>query len=132
MVCNWEQSKKLKELGVPQSGVLEWVETSDSNNIFTPSLELLPKGSSVKAEKRVFFGVLNARVQSASAFTVYELGKMINWDYVSVSPPYLEDKNWSFFTEEKDFTNECEAIGRADVLIYLIEQKIVNVSDIKI
>lgn len=110
-VCSLELSKKLKELGVEQDSLFYWRD----NDGFQESDE--------------------CDYSIASAFTVAELGEMLPFEYISIkhsgdkSPSkrdfyccYLEGLGYS----DESQSAYTEADARAKMLIYLVENKLIN------
>lgn len=110
-VCTLEQAKRLKELGAKQESYFCWQDFPETR-YRKHDLDLWP----VHDAKHIMdLG------ESWSAFTVAELGEMINWDVVALSPPYKEDKKWYCHFDDFDFEDVNEASVRAQALIYLLE-----------
>lgn len=99
-VCTIEQAKKLKELGVKQESITTWYED-------------MPTIGTV-----VMYTVGDISVKQFAAFTCAELGIMIG--------SYNENDMYEINGE----TYPTEAQARAALLIHLIENKIVEVSEI--
>jgi hypothetical protein len=120
-VCTLKQANKLKELGIEQGlhlfGQIYW--------LFPASLSVLAINSHcdgwiptmTESQEKLF----------ARAFTVAELGIMIDWNFVSATPPYKKEKKWGLHTLQDSYINVNEAKVRADILIYLLENNIMSV-----
>lgn len=108
-VCTFEQSKRLKELGIQQKGVL-----SHEINYHT--------------RKNVGV-VFSDRKSTLSAWTVAELGRMIDWNATIFI--YSENTGYSFFTndEDGDMSGHNEAQLRTQMLIYQLENDIISAKD---
>ena len=118
-VCNLELAKRLKELGVNQDSTFKW---------------RLAGNTGWQVERH--FGVMMER--QYSAFTVAELGEMlpdgIFTDKGNVTKEWMACvARFSEFNRKKDnenvdvfFVEETEADARAKMLIYLLENKLIN------
>lgn len=115
-VCNLKLSKRLKELGVKQESLFEWVKVWDGK----------------KWSWNLFQSEPDKVNEKASAFTVAELGEMLPPGYNSGKKLdgkfYCRNDNWRAMM---DFDHEAgsmlrdektEAKARAHMLIYLIEK----------
>ena len=119
-VCSLELAKKLKELGVKQDSIFDWVFGFDAN----------------KGKKDYFLWLMSPYnrenlkwPEQYSAFTVAELGEMLpkghhtyqadNGWYV---PPFNSIKNWN-----TQYPCKTEANARAQMLIHLIENKLIEI-----
>lgn len=124
-VCSLESSMKIKELGFGQESLFQWVE--------------YPRGN-----EQVVFLPYPAECDGwiASAFTASELGEIalktsnIVWK-IFYNP---KNHNWLLYSSEDDngyqapfgfpiFLADTEVECRAKLLIYLVEQKIMEVSN---
>jgi len=120
-VCGLELAKRLKELGIKQDSLWYWGRYYHHNK---DDWELSDISS---------FENLNAEYYSA--FTVAELGEML--PYTVFSHEYLRN-NASVWRCIKDidgkkikkFDANTEANARCQMLIYLIENKIIDVKDV--
>ena len=95
-VCSLGQAQKLKELGVCQCSYLGYVKRITRGGKKTPFLHLVS-------------GIANYPHLEVicSAFNVAELGRMINWNYISITPPYEKnEKEWGLHTTVATFTDE--------------------------
>ena len=82
-VCTLEQAKKLKELGVTAEPLFWYVIDIDP---ITP-LDIIQKWQHSNFDQ----------CEKYHAFTVAELGVMIDWNHVSQSGPYKEDQHFIAF-----------------------------------
>lgn len=112
-VCNLELAKKIKELGVGQDSLWCWWD----DDIIPGHLVPLTMKSAVRA----------------SAFTVAELGEMLPFRAKSekIAPQYTSLGQWKCSRIYKGklvyFYGKTEADVRAKMLIYLIENKLMEV-----
>ena len=142
-VCTWEQAQKLKELGILQDVANhEWIWIRNTNGGLwqsqssisnPPTLKLNTTRCGEKYLVKLKYENLENKVEIkfASAFTTAELGSMINWDLVSISPPYSlvtlpASSDWSLHTNEKDISNPVECHARAAMLIHLLESNLIT------
>jgi len=120
-VCSLDLAKKLKGLGVKQESCFIWVESANFGVRLTP-------------ENESFYLELHGSIaRLASAFTTAELGEML---------PKLDGRGW-IETTRMTSTWDCtfcvstgndlyrisvatEADARAKMLLYLIENKLLN------
>ncbi len=117
-LCSFEQSKKLKELGVLQNGLFWFYDDKkDYNQI----------GCSLISEE--ITNILKKHFDYYSAFTVSELGVML--------PNYMSsyrDEDKTYYTGIEEGLNisfgKTEAESRATCLIHLIETGKLKISDI--
>jgi hypothetical protein len=114
-VCSLRLAKKLKELGVKQDSLFYHclnVKTFSSYDIQHHLIAIIPSGE-----------------EHYSAFTVAELGEMLP-DCFESCRRYKND--WSYSTLDKDNDinhhsfGETEADSRARMLIYLVENKLID------
>ena len=126
-VCTLEQAKKLKELGVEQKVLWQWkVNNVQSVVISTPMAFWID--TYVPSVGNVFY----------AAFTVAELGVMLPISFISFkvtagkefSCAKLKDNypEIDFSFTSKFGTNEAEA--RAEMLIYLLENKLIKAEEV--
>lgn len=116
-VTSLELSKRLKELGVKQNSIFSWyfyyVETDQEPQTgftveYTPT-EKLREGT------------------DCSAFLASELGEILpDWVYSVFNEERWDCMGGGF---EFHFTADTECDARAKMLIYLLEQGIINVED---
>lgn len=110
-VCSLEIAKKLKELGVRQDGLF-WYD------------EHFP--DPYKVELKAFYAALlnpHWAFRVCSAYTVAELGKILKGHEL----PYLNFGTGWQTRQIKDYHRpKTEADARAMLLIYLIENKLLN------
>lgn len=128
-VTSPEPSKKLKELGVKQESLFYWVGTNDKNHKlkYTDDVEYKGEGWFVY-----------------SAFTVAELGEMLDGVHVKWFPhDNIQDQFLvlEFYLNEIRLVNNktgkiqhraiaaTEANARAQMLVYLIENKLINLDN---
>ena len=131
-VCTLEQAKRLKELGVDQNcSYLCFLENS-AGKYMLDTIEGNFNSHCRDYEISVHPGGFEASFveQAIAVFTVAELGVMIDWNHVSQSGPYKEDQHFYCFTHLHDYSNENEAVVRADVLIYLLENNLTTAEEV--
>ena len=123
-VCSLELAKKLKNLGVKQNSLWYWAE-STSLSIKT----MLAKSSRlVRKTKSEILGDTYY-----SAFTCAELGEMLQ-DYSGNVEYNGKFKKWKIIYLESSYTTEIvgsEADARAKLLIYLLENKLLDKPKLK-
>jgi len=123
-VVSLELAKKLKELGVNQESLWWWRENEEGKYV-------------LRTDKNVLYGQTVRRIKQYSAFTVAELGEMLPWEYGTVkhieghfvSVKFGIGKGNYFFPDfgEDYFPPKLtEANARAKMLIYLIENKLIQ------
>jgi len=126
-VTSLEPSKRLKELKCQQDSVYYWTWAEWNGKT---EWVLIPRERAIKLNKEIF-----------SAFTVAELGEMLParikkdfdcWHYLHTTK--LENtKDWiieySFLLHSDEIRENTEADARAKMLIYLIENKLVEVGE---
>lgn len=116
-VCNLELSKRLRELGVKQESLFYWTETiSDDWQVLYQSYVTERAGQSI---------------EWYSAFTSAELGKMLPVRVISGRrKAYFMSKPLYFCNfdgrPKHQESAETEADARAKMLVYLIENKLVD------
>ena len=115
-VCSYKQAQKLKELGVIQLSHFCYVKHKNIEEETIAFLDVCTEICDAPHLEIVY-----------SAFNVAELGLMIDWDYVSATPPYKKEKKWGLHTIQDSYSNKNEALVRADTLIYLLENKKMSV-----
>lgn len=122
-VCSLELAKKLKELGVEQDSYFSWIYVSHDQE--------WKCGDAINDRPFV------------SAFTVAELGEIIEWSinrgewYIHIAPKFSADGSWVLWFEDEDgeknkmypdgrwyITDKNEADARAKMLIYLLENNL--------
>lgn len=106
-VVSLELSKKLRELGVKQESLFYWKIEEDEPYI-------------VMHNSRYKIG------HTISAFTVAELGEMLP-EKVCWRGYTNYDGKWSFEFGDFKAQSETEAESRAKMLIYLIENNLINI-----
>jgi hypothetical protein len=115
-VTNLELSKKLKELGVKQESLFWWVG-SKNDEWFVMSLR--------SDEKDLMVGGKEGRKEGYSAFTVAELGEMLPKQFGTTKD---HQDRWYVYNRigyEEQYA-DTEANARAKMLIYLIENKLMQ------
>lgn len=125
-VCNKELSKKLEKLGVKQESEFYWVEIKVINEI---QCELVTKKyfNAKGLFKRKYY----------SAFTVGELGEMspdtFDFDddeYILTVKKYRGEYTISYDYRDKVYleaiTDKSEANAKAKMLVYLVENKLID------
>jgi hypothetical protein len=120
-VCSLDLAKRLKELGVKQGSLFYWVNMKRNGwEIRTP----------LGARKGIEFAL--SRISGISAFTVAELGEMLpknsgNGEYIS---RWNSNKRWECYMRNRPGCGfeqyaDTEADARAQMLIYLLENKLI-------
>ena len=131
-VCSLELAKKLKELGVSQESLWMWVkwEFWEKSRIILSDLEKSFNTACLSGK----------REDSYAAFTVAELGELLPYDFSTHKcighPPAWECSNdeleWHSNPKKGIYReamhSKTEADTRAKMLIYLIENKLINVN----
>jgi len=114
-VCTLEQALRLKCLGVVQESLfyhrpLQGPGNSKLWQVFYKN-ELPIQGKDLAAE-------------CLSAFTLAEIGKALDWEKVTTSPPYKKEREWRMFTngDDKELHDYNEVVARAEALIYQLEK----------
>lgn len=116
-VCSLIQAKRLKELRVNQESYFVWK---------TNEIQEVVSTSQFKKWCEEYLPTCN---DYYSAFNVAELGIMIGENFYST----LENNHWTINAHHEWIENifmTTEAQARAELLIYLIENKIVSVEEI--
>lgn len=122
-VCALEYSKKLKELGVKQESLFYWSHSQRT-------------GWFLANRRDVLIGEENVPIENAvSAFTVAELGEMLQSPLGVMPIMYSDLGQWYFWPSEELAKNlphprlpvsaNTEADARAKMLIYLLENKLI-------
>jgi len=131
-VCSLELAKKLKQLGVAQKSVFQWASTTTTDETSEYGLRWIHeirKGGIIGKD-------------GYSAFTVAELGEMLPWMINNDSPPYyleahkiiqtVDIDEWEIVYARSNYPDlihkraDTEADARAKMLIYLLENKLIN------
>lgn len=121
-VCSLELSKKLKELGVKKESYWYWLEQMGRVFALADKYEIERQW---KASSREIY----------SAFTVAELGEMMAGEFIGACALEIKKEWWVSGGEWEPGvpgrykhleTADTEADARAKMLIYLIENKLVN------
>lgn len=142
-VCSLEQAKKLKELGIEQNSLYYFYGAIINGISSTPIVNLYnwEYGTIVKNDIPNDAILGNSKNENYSAFTVAELGVMlprtITFNKTQACRLMFETFNCfgvayirnSSRQSIKRFENSIEAIPRADMLIYLLENKLITASD---
>ena len=117
-VTNLELSKKLKELGVKQESVWSWVVGDSKAPYLDDTKTALITIEIDKEDNRI-------KPKLYSAFTVAELGEMLKGHELET---IWEGKKWQAFQTCKSemFIDKTEANARAKMLIYLLENKLIE------
>jgi hypothetical protein len=117
-VTSLELSKRLKELGVKQESVFWWNVLFNSGETELENFQRYKTSDGSPCD------------DSISAFTVAELGEMLPAGYASA---HGKDMKWICFCEFKRSGDEgylkhgdTEADARAQMLIYLLENKLIT------
>jgi len=131
-VCSLELAKKLKELGVKQESLWWWMICPDKTYQISNAKSLGHKyWLEQHGEKWKDFPEEKI---SYSAFTVAELGEMLPKEYISANT----SQGWAILLLEKvrKFQElvvlqiaDTEANARAKMLIYLLENKLMEVNN---
>ena len=124
-VCNLELAKKLKELGVKQESVCYWRQFQldsefDNQIIWDVDTEMSYRST------------ISNVLQSIAAFTVAELGEMLQTDQGLLIPVPV-DGRWNAPSPKNGqvvnlgrIGNTSEADARAKMLIYLLENDLIT------
>jgi len=131
-VCSLELARKLKKLNCKQESLFWWCEWADRK----PTIEY------VENYDKDFIVETGGSMDRCSAYTVAELGEMLHKDTKNNKFPFYcstqcisrtdKTRNWMCFKgtgwvrNELQFNAEKEADARAKMLIYLIENKLLN------
>jgi hypothetical protein len=113
-VCSLELAKKLKELGLKQESYFWWFQNARNGNWMMGDASDAIKKDGKK------------EIPSYSAFTVAELGEMLpreEWGADSMSKKYRVW--WKRAPVETDWIENTEADARAEMLVYLLENKLI-------
>ena len=108
-VANLELSKKLKELGVKQESLFWWMKTNNGDEYVLGRVHSRPHNETV------------------STFTVAELGEMLPVNF-HLSMFRTLNGQWGVeldTNEQISYRNDTEADARAQMLIYLLENKLI-------
>lgn len=127
-VVSLELAKKLKELGVRQEGICNWLVVDGEKYDLWDSF--IPSGTLKE------FWKVGRKTEVISAFTVAELGEMLKQKSMTRYFTMQNGDNWcaweklseGYWHHLEDTTgSETEADARAKMLIHLIENKIITV-----
>ena len=143
-VVSLDLAKRLKELGAKQESLFWWLDNGSLNELCykTPIAFVLKNGSEIATH------IVDREMPKLySAFTVAELGEMLPVEiYFEISPKdsfrgraewciYKFGNCWSLVLEEcsdregklyEDIRADTEADVRAKMLIYLLENKLID------
>lgn len=116
-VTNLELSKKLKELGVKQESLYVWGSNIEGAR-FSPIKEkdFILIGVDRRGEYPNIFNF------TYSAFTASELGDIFP---SSIQLPFKMSGKWYWSNEKGRYEVDTETNGRAKMLIYLLEHKVI-------
>lgn len=106
-----EPSKRLKELGVPQKSLWDWVDS-----LGTPEVDLSDETPYSKI---------------CSAFTVAELGEMLSDHLNEYNYVFTFRGKWIISYSYMEFVADTEADARAKMLIHLIEEGVLKPCNLK-
>jgi hypothetical protein len=137
-VCSLELSKRLKELGVKQESVFYW---ADGSVVISIDMDLLLTNNKVRSFSAINNDYPDEDIYNLySAFTVAELGEMLppyvklnqcEFYYTQIPSQHLD--KWIIFYRAafnswtgQDQEDENEANARAKMLIYLLENKLME------
>lgn len=125
-VCSLELAQKLKELGVKQESFFKWSNVRTNKEMLW-SLYVPPEFNKIPHPDLWVHGV--------SAYTVAELGEMLPSNYVVIKSKRiggfegweLDTKNFELKTlYPADLSADTEADARAKMLVYLLENNLIN------
>ena len=111
-VTSLEISKRLKELGVKQNALFYWHVWDDE---------------SAGLQKMETEDLGDTHGNSVSAFTVAELGEMLNEVSDEAMDKLPEKFWWSEETKQRDFSKLFDANFWGEVMIYLLENKLITI-----
>lgn len=116
-VCSLELAKRLKELGVKQESLCHWYQGVGGEWYLGDTAEMMNNAVEISHMTAPQFN-------SASAFTVAELGEMLPRGFAS----HKYGNNWYSLSRNKKRDTEAttEADARAKMLIYLLENKLIT------
>ena len=140
-VVSLDLSKKLKELGVKQESLWYWVKYDETNENYKDYIVkdwfLLPDCGETSCNGEDWAYI---KEETYSAFTVAELGEMLPYKiptsefYLTIGKGKLEyfvyyvtQNNWQYYYNGISFHNKTEANARAKMLIYLLENKLMEI-----
>jgi hypothetical protein len=112
-VTSLELSKRLKELGVKQDSLFYHVRISDT-----------PDGRQDWLLRSSKWG--DACIEEYSAFTVAELGEMLPSRYTIIHINPNREQRWDLSYKQNYWLDKSEAEARAKMLIYLLENKLID------
>lgn len=120
-VCSFEQAKKLKELGVKEPALFYWsIDKTTKEKALKHQLTMSPQVQNVTGK---YF-------DRYSAYTVAELGVLLPDYIVKTEKTYECILRWSDeIYHIMRFKSEMLAHAMADALIWLIENKYIDVED---
>lgn len=133
-VCTLQQAKRLKELGVVQESFQSWFGDEE--------WRLRDNGSSAQYSQWLFVSgtvphnnmELDHRNDLdlkpiAAAFSVAELGVMIDWLHCSIAAPYKSEQ-WMICFNERDFIADTLIECMTDALIYELENNLITAEEV--
>lgn len=146
-VCSLPLARKLKELGVKQESLFVWAEYP---HLIQQQEDGTSKCIETITEIRGTFYFRDDEINTWSAFTVAELGVMLPNSIIQKNP-FRKEKDWEhieknvhynlsyngghpsydyyeYSIEPKYEENDTESDARAKILIYLIENKLIEVT----
>lgn len=122
-VCSLELAKRLKELGVKQESLFYWFKNRFKDNAFEVE----------RSDHMVSYGNW---IDSYSAFTCSELGEMLpkyslsgKWQ-IGFASEYVCRVSQKYFKGVNPLYSKTEADARAKMLIYLIENGLIQAKDL--
>lgn len=119
-VCSLELAKKLKELGVKQESLFWWVATHFPNKLLG---EFADEVSFEIRNDNEFDADQSPIKESFSAFTVAELGELLNRKVGGIAFNTAHQKWTAWLGTNKELLADTEADARAKVFVYLLENK---------
>lgn len=137
-VCSFESAKRLKELGVKQDSIWYWLYNNEENSYIGSPLQMISDEflcdltwDAINGITHKVYTYKDYNHDIYSAFTASELGRLLK--------KYDGDKKIIWKRNRLDYhkesiykrpVNENEAEARANMLIYLLENKIIKVEDL--
>lgn len=117
-VSSFEQSKKLRELGIAQVSFFAWIDEGQLLSRHSANLDLMSIATNFTA-----------------AFTVAELGMMIPTGYDTMRITTTDGEKWQAYDNSgddfpTDESYDTEAIARAEIVIQAIRDKILTIDEI--
>lgn len=130
-VVSLELAKQLKNLGIQQKSIFAWYQNLDGS-IFC---EYCQYQTSQDNQSTYHDGYAKLPIKICIAPTVAELGEMLpariktdygSWNYLHTAK-FANTKSWLIAYYNDEIKEHTEAGARAKMLIYLIENKLVEV-----